>query len=136
MKLLRFERTAGPSQWGHLYQRTSGLAESSYAEQLAAICGDMGQYAGAMQRTMTPLGYFFLAVFCVLTSAHSFRGLHLALLWAALVATLAGVGYLLSAHTETLQAGKSRLSHWLVRMFHLAQQPPVRDSKLTDEHGV
>ena len=89
-----------------------------------------------MQKHAMALGYFFLAVICVFTSAHSFRGLHLPLLLAALFATLAGVGYLLSACAVTLQAGKARLSHWFVCMFHLAQHPPVRESKLGDEPGV
>ncbi len=89
-----------------------------------------------MQKHAMALGYFFLAVFCVFTSAHSFHGLHLPLLLAALAAAVAGVGYLLSACAETLQAARTRLSQWFVRMFHLAQQPPVRESKLGDEYGV
>ena len=89
-----------------------------------------------MQKHALALGYFFLAVFCVFTSAHSFLGLHRPLLLLALVATLAGVGYLLSACAVTLQARKTWLSHWFVRMFHLAQQPPIRESKLGDDGGV
>ena len=89
-----------------------------------------------MQKHAITLGYFFLAVFCVFTSTHSFRGLHLPLLLAALAAAVAGVGYLLSVCAMTLQAGMTWLSHWFVRMLHLAQQPPVRESKLGDEHGV
>ena len=89
-----------------------------------------------MQKHAMALGYFFLAVFCVFTSAHSFRELLLPLLLAALAATLAGVGYLLSVCAVTLQAWKTWLSHWFVRMFHLARQPPVRESKLGDEHGM
>ncbi len=89
-----------------------------------------------MQKHALALGYFFLAVFCVFTSAQSFRELHRPLLLAALVATLAGVGYLLSHYALTLQAAKTWLSHWFVRMFHLAQQPPVRESKLRDDRGV
>ncbi len=89
-----------------------------------------------MQKHAMALGYFFLAVFCVFTNAHCILGLHLPLLWAALAAAVAGVGYLLSACAVTLQAGKTRLSHWFVRMFHLAQQPPIRESSLRDEPGV
>ena len=89
-----------------------------------------------MQKHAMALGYFFLAVFCVFTSAHSFHGLYLPLLLAALVATLAGVGYLLSACAVALQAARTWLSRWFVRTFHLAQQPPVRESTLGDEHGV
>ena len=85
-----------------------------------------------MQKHAMALGYFFLAVFCVFTSDHSFIGLRLPLLLAALAATLAGVGYWLSAFAVTLQAGMT----WFVRMFHLARQSPVRESKLGDEHGV
>ncbi len=84
-----------------------------------------------MQKHAMALGYFFLAVFCVFTSAHSFRELHLPLLLAALAATLVGVGYWLIACAATLHAGKT----WCVRMFHLAQQPPVPESKLGDEHA-
>ena len=90
----------------------------------------------ALKKHAMALGYFFLAVFCVFTSAHCFRGLHLPLWMAALAATLAGVGYLLSACAVTLQAGKTWLTHWFMHMFHLAQQPPVRESKLGDEHGM
>jgi hypothetical protein len=57
MKLLRFEKTAHPIQWRRVYERNAGLASRPYAEQLATVCDDMSQYAGAMRRTMAPLGY-------------------------------------------------------------------------------
>jgi hypothetical protein len=89
-----------------------------------------------VQKNAMALGYFFLAVFCVFASAHSSRGLHVPLLLAALAATLVGIGFLLSALAQPFQAGLAWLKQWLVQLFHQAQQPPVRESKLRDGTGV
>ena len=45
-----------------------------------------------MQKHAIALGYFFLAMFCIFTSAQSFYELRILLLLAALAAVLAGFG--------------------------------------------
>jgi spore maturation protein CgeB len=57
MKLLRFEKTPSPIQWRQVYERTPGLSDRPYTQQLDALCDDMSQYAGAMRRAMGPMGY-------------------------------------------------------------------------------
>jgi hypothetical protein len=84
-----------------------------------------------MQKHAIALGYFFLAVFCIFTSAQSFYELRIPLLLAALAAALAGFGILFSPFAARLQACKT----WLVHMFNLARQPPVHDPKYGDERN-
>lgn len=78
------------------------------------------------------LGYFFLAVFCVFTSAQSFIAFRTPLLIAALVAALAGLGFLASACSGQLQAAKK----WVVHLLQIARQPPVHRRDATEEHTV
>jgi hypothetical protein len=73
-----------------------------------------------VQKHAMALGYFILAVLCILAGSQTLNGLRVLLLLAALVAALAGCGFLLSACAVQLYAGKK----WLIQMFRLAQQPP------------
>ena len=84
-----------------------------------------------MQKHAIALGYFFLAVFCILTSAQGFYELRVLLLLAALAAALAGFVVLFSPFAARLRAFKN----WLVQMFNLARTPPEHDSKRGDERN-
>jgi hypothetical protein len=89
-----------------------------------------------MQKQALALGYFFLAVFCMLTSAHSFVEFRIPLLIAALLAVIAGVGYIstpLSAIISLVWRGVCGIPSWLVGMVRLAQQPPRREHVSNDE---
>jgi hypothetical protein len=81
-----------------------------------------------VQKHAIALGYFFLAMFCIFTSAQSFYGLRILLLLAALAAVLAGFGVLFSPFAARLLACKN----WLVQAFNIARKPPVHDSKVGD----
>jgi hypothetical protein len=89
------------------------------------------------------LGYFFLAAFCALASAHGFRELRVPMLVAAMLALVAGVGYV----ARPLGAGFRAGSTWLVRLFRdsparlvrmirLAQEPPTRAAATMDERSA
>ena len=84
-----------------------------------------------MQHQAMALGYFFLAVFCVSTSAHTFVELRLPLLLAALVALVVGIAYVAGPFVARLRAFPS----WLAKMIRLAQQPPDHAPAMTDEHA-
>jgi hypothetical protein len=75
------------------------------------------------------LGYFFLSIFCVFTSAHSFVELRVALLLAALMALVAGVAYVASPLIARLRAVQA----WFVQIIRLAQEPPRHSSAAADE---
>jgi hypothetical protein len=77
-----------------------------------------------MQRHAIALGYFFLAVLCVLTSAHSFLELRVPLLIAGLLALIAGVAFVAGPHVARLRPVRT----WLLQMIRLAQEPPRRPS--------
>ena len=86
------------------------------------------------------LGYFFLAAFCALASAHGFRELRVPMLVAAMLALVAGVGYVARPLGAGFRAGSTRLVRllgdgpaWLVRMIRLAQEPPPRAPATMDE---
>ena len=82
-----------------------------------------------MQRQAMALGYFFLAVFCVMASAHSFVELRIPLLVAALAALVVGLGYV----ADPLVAHLRSIPSWLAGMIRLAQQPPTRVPSIADE---
>lgn len=77
-----------------------------------------------MQKQAMALAYLFFAVFCVYVSAHGYRDLRVLLLWTALGAALAGMGYLISACVAALPDCKA----WLNDMYQQAQTPPDRSS--------
>jgi hypothetical protein len=92
-----------------------------------------------MQKHALALGYFFLAVFCMLTSAQSFVEFRIPLLIAALLAVIAGVGYIsapLSAIISLVWQGVCGIPSWLVGMGRLAQQPPHREHVSKDEKSL
>jgi Tfp pilus assembly protein PilE len=82
-----------------------------------------------MQQHVMALGYFFLAVFCVLTSGHSFVELRIPLLLAALLALVAGVAYVASPLAARFRAVKA----WLLQLIRIAQEPPRHTSVTADE---
>jgi Tfp pilus assembly protein PilE len=82
-----------------------------------------------MQQHMMALGYFFLAVLCVLTSAHTFVELRIPLLLAALLALVAGAAYVAGPLAARLRAVRT----WLLQLIRIAQEPPGHTSATTDE---
>jgi dipeptide/tripeptide permease len=92
-----------------------------------------------VQKHALALGYFFLAVFCILTSAHSFIELRLPLLFAAVLAIIVGTGYIARPLSEILSLmGRQLLSipSWLAKMVRLAQEPPHRGPVSNDEKSL
>lgn len=82
--------------------------------------------ASIMHKQAMALGYFFLAVFCLFTSAQDrLWWCSTPLLLAAAGAALIGCGFLWSACAHLLPAVKTGL----VKMVHLAQQPPVEQAR-------
>jgi hypothetical protein len=85
------------------------------------------------------LGYFFLAAFCALASAHSFLELRRILLAAAALALIAGIGYVASPLAARLRAFcgcLSTLPEGLVKLIRIAQEPPDRAPSTKDERSV
>jgi hypothetical protein len=85
------------------------------------------------------LGYFFLAAFCVFASAHSFVELRWVLLAAAVLALIAGIGYVASPLATRLRAfwgWLSTLPEGLVKLTRIAQEPPDRAPSTKDERSV
>jgi hypothetical protein len=85
------------------------------------------------------LGYFFLTAFCVLASAHSFLELRRILLAAAVLALIAGIGYVASPLAARLRAfwgWLSTLPQGLVKLIRMAQEPPDRAPAATYERSV
>ncbi|MBX3449225.1 MAG: hypothetical protein KF777_06685 [Planctomycetaceae bacterium] len=83
-----------------------------------------------MQKHTMALGYFFLAIFCIFTSAQeSLRMFSPPLLVAAFAAAMMGLGFLLSAVAPLFAAVKD----WFIRLMRLAQQPPVEHKPLSAE---
>lgn len=80
-----------------------------------------------MHKQAMALGYYFLAVFCVLTSTFLGHELSLLLLVAAVAAAIAGFGF---------QFDIPLTRRKLADLIQLAQEPPVRETKLSDEHPV
>ena len=81
-----------------------------------------------MQQHAIALGYFFLAVLCVLTAAHSFVEFRIPLIFAALLALVTGVGYVASPLVAWLRRARDRIAQ-VVRM---AEKPPS-SALATDE---
>ncbi len=73
MRLLNFQKSANPIQWQQLYARNPGLADRPYADQLRVFCDDMTQYAGAMERTMGPMGYEIAEVYTDVEASPTYR---------------------------------------------------------------
>jgi hypothetical protein len=89
-----------------------------------------------VQKHALALGYFFLAVFCILTSAHSFIELRLPLLLAAVLAIVVGTGYIARPLSEILSHIARQLLSipgWIAKMIRLAQEPPHRGPVANDE---
>lgn len=82
-----------------------------------------------MQKHALALGYFFLAVFCILTSAHSFIELRIPLLLAAMTSVLVGVSFV----SEPVLLWLRGLSSWFSKMYRVAQEPPHRERAANDE---
>ena len=97
------------------------------------LCIYVRRVGGAIvQKHALALGYFFLAVFCVFTSAHSFVQLRFLLLLAAILAVVVGVGYVaspLAARVRQVQAS-------MVELIRIARQPPTHGSATSDEKHV
>jgi hypothetical protein len=84
-----------------------------------------------VQKHAMALSYFFLAVFCILVSSVSVA-FQAPLQLAALIALVAGLGFQFSAVAEILRAAGNRLA----QLVRLAQEPPSRQSDLSDEHSA
>ena len=82
-----------------------------------------------MQKHAIALGYFFLAVFCIYTATEVIRELQVWMALAALIATLAGFGYLLSAFGNQLKAGTS----WFIKESRRPPQPLAGESNIGEE---
>jgi hypothetical protein len=82
-----------------------------------------------VQKHALALGYFFLAVFCILTSAHSFIELRIPLLLAAMISVLVGVNFV----SEPVLLWLRGLSSWFAKMYRVAQEPPHREPVANDE---
>jgi hypothetical protein len=85
-----------------------------------------------MQKQALAIGYFYLAVFCVLTSAHSFIELRLPLLLAAVISLLVGVSFV----SEPVLLWLRGLSSWFAKMYRVAQEPPHREPSANDEKSI
>jgi hypothetical protein len=82
-----------------------------------------------VQQHAIALGYFYLAVICVFTSAHSFVEFRVPLLFAAILALVAGVGYVASP----LAARLRRAQGWIAQLIRAAQEPPSSASAADDD---
>lgn len=73
-----------------------------------------------MQSQAMALGYFFLSVFCIFTSANSGAVFREPLTFAAFLALAAGVGYIAQPAAAALRS----LRAWTVQMVRLARETP------------
>lgn len=78
-----------------------------------------------MQKHAIALGYFFLTMFCIFTSSQGYlERFRFQLCFLALLAALAGFGYLISACSSQISAIWQRLEN----LFWLAQQQPTQST--------
>jgi len=96
-----------------------------------------------VQKHAIALGYFFLSVFCVVASAHTWTNFTFALLLAALLAFVVGMGYAASPLVagvgyvvRNLVPRFREVYAWCIRMVRLAQEPPTRTPASTDEQSA
>lgn len=83
-----------------------------------------------MQKHAMAFGYFFLSVFCIFTSSQGYLELFcIPLLLVAVVASLMGIGFLMSAWAPQLHAVRK----WLLQMVRLAQQAPINANSQSAE---
>ena len=86
-----------------------------------------------MEKHAMALGYFFLAAFCIVNSAHTVPPLALPLLLAGLVAALVGSRFFVIACASRIKSVKN----WFVdmaRLVPLARELPPRPSTFREDH--
>jgi hypothetical protein len=82
-----------------------------------------------LQKHFLALGYFFLRVFCIFTSAHCFKIFSPILMGAAFLALVAGVGYIAEPFVVMLRAAGG----WMVEVVRFADETPKQMSEKTEE---
>ena len=90
-----------------------------------------------MEKHAMALGYFFLATFCIVNSAHTVPPLALPLLLAGLVAGLVGLRFFVSACASRIKSRINLIKNWFVemaRLVPLARELPPHPSTFREDH--